>query len=49
MTHKQAVKRGRKGGKAGTGFHKVRGDSEYYRLLVQKREEKKALTKRARE
>jgi hypothetical protein len=39
MTAKDAaaVKLGRKGGKAGRGASKVRGDSEYYRKLILKR------------
>jgi hypothetical protein len=37
---------GAKGGKAGKGASKVRGDSDYYRRLVKKRRTKKKARKR---
>lgn len=38
-------KAGRKGGCAGIGASKVRGDAEYYRQLVAKREAKRHASK----
>lgn len=35
------IKAGRKGGRSGTGAAKRRGDAEYYRQLVAKREAKR--------
>ena len=44
MDHKKYLAEiGRRGGRSGTGAKKIRGDSEYYRQLRQKRQDVKKI------